>query len=301
MKVFSAIPGGSHLHYWTQRNVTRSLPIGAEEFIREFRLAESHVNALTAYGKKAVCEAQFYEFGAGWDLCTALSFFALGARRQILVDLSRLARVELLNETLNKLSRLGEAGSIPSVKIRLLPEGDDKEWVEALEEWYGIKYLAPCDARSTGLSSQSVDYVTSTNTLEHIPQSEAHSILRECRRIMRPDGAISFVIDYRDHYAYADSRIGVYNFLKYPPNVWALCNSSFHFQSRMRHSDYLRIAKEEGFEIVREQTERASPDILADILKEGIAAEFRRYETNDLGACEGHIVLRPAYTASAAD
>lgn len=301
MKLFSAIPGGSHLHYWTQRNITKSLPINAEEFNREFAIAESHVNALTSYGKNAVCDAQFYEFGAGWDLCTALSFFALGARRQILVDLNRLARVELINETLNKLSRLGEAGSIPSVKIRLLPEGDDKEWVEALEEWYGIKYLAPCDARSTGLSSQSVDYVTSTNTLEHIPKSEAHSILRECRRIMRPDGIISFVIDYRDHYAYADSRINFYNFLKYPPSLWALCNSSFHFQNRLRHSDYLRIAKEESFEVVREQTEGALPGSLADILDEGIATEFRRYEVDDLGACQGHIVLRPERFASPTD
>jgi len=301
MKLFSAVPGGSHLHYWTQRNITRSLPLKAEEFKREFELAESHVNALTSFGNKAICDAQFYEFGAGWDLSTALSFFALGARRQILVDLYRLARVELINESLKNLRRLGESGAIPNIAIRLLPEENDKEWVGALEEWYGIKYLAPCDARSTGLSSQSVDYVTSTNTLEHIPRAEAHSILRECRRIMRPDGIVSFVIDYRDHYSYADSRISVYNFLKYPPSVWALCNSSFHFQSRMRHSDYLRIARDEGFDVLREQTEGESPESLAAILKEGLATEFQRYESDDLGACEGHIVLRPAYIAGRAE
>lgn len=298
MKFFSAIPGGSSLHYWTQCKITRSLPIDAEEFRHKLALAESHVSALTSYGKKAACEAQFYEFGAGSDFSTALSLFALGVRRQILVDLFRLARVELINENLKKLRRLGEGGSIPNVDIRLLPEGHDEGWVEALEEWYGIKYLAPGDARSTGLSTQSVDYITSTNTLEHIPQADARSILRECRRILRPDGVVSFLIDYRDHYADADSRISVYNFLKYPPSLWALCNSRFHFQNRLRHSDYLRMAKAEYFEVVREQTDGALPERLADILREGIAAEFRLYEPDDLGACQGHVVLRPAYISS---
>jgi SAM-dependent methyltransferase len=292
-KFFSVVPGGSRLHYWTQRNVTKSLPIGTEEFDREFAQAKDHVVALTSYGKKAICEAQFYEFGAGWDLSMALSFFALGVRRQILVDLFKLARVELVNETLKKLKRLGENGSIPNLPIRLLPEGRDEGWVQALEEWYGIKYLAPCDARNMGLDSQSVDYVTSTNTLEHIPQTDAGSILRECRRILRPDGIISSIIDYRDHYAYADSGISVYNFLKYRPSSWALFNSPFHFQNRLRHSDYVRMAEREGFEIIEERAEGALPDSLADVLRQGIAAEFRRYEVDDLGVCQGHIVLRP--------
>lgn len=294
MKVFSVIPGGSQLHYWTQRNISRSLPINAEEFDREFTTAKSHLEALASYGKKAVGEAQFYEFGAGWDLATALSFFVLGVRRQIVVDLFRLARVELINETLNKLRRLAENGRTPTPPIRALPERRDDSWVKALEEWYGIKYLAPCDARSNGLAAQSVDYVTSTNTLEHIPQADVRSILRECRRILRPDGVMSFIIDYRDHYAYFDSRINVYNFLKYSQRLWALCNSAFHFQNRLRHSDYVEMAKAAGLDVVREQAKGALPKGLAEILEEGIAAEFRRYAVDELGPCEGHVVLQHA-------
>src|SRR5205823_13839725 len=95
-----------------------------------------------------------------------------------------------------------------------------RSFITELEEIYGIDYRAPCDAKKTGLPSLSVDYITSTSTLEHIPPEAIRLILRECYRVLRDRGVISLLIDYNDHYTYSDHKISVYNFLRYSDWVW---------------------------------------------------------------------------------
>src|SRR5262249_13944634 len=152
-------------------------------------------------------ESVFYEFGAGWDLASPLSFWALGVGRQVLVDIRDLLRLATLNHT------IGLFGQI-SVELPRRPGGA----LAALSELgprYGIEYRAPCDARQTGLLARSLDCVTSSNTLEHVPPEDIRAILRECHRCLRDDGVMSFLIDYQDHYSYFDANISGYNFLRY--------------------------------------------------------------------------------------
>ena len=55
-------------------------------------------------------------------------------------------------------------------------------------EAFGIDYLAPRDARATGLDAESIDFVTSTNTLDARIPRKTGTILRECRRLLRLTG-----------------------------------------------------------------------------------------------------------------
>src|SRR6476619_3422483 len=94
----------------------------------------------------------------------------------------------------------------------LRPPGGPISRLEGLEERFGIRYLAPCDARGTGLPAESIDFVSSTDTCEHIPGTELAEIFRECHRLLRPGGAFSCRIDLQDHYAYFDRSLSKYNF-----------------------------------------------------------------------------------------
>ena len=76
-------------------------------------------------------DAQFYEFGAGWDLAGPLALYCLGANRQILVDLAPCARLELVNGVIVELNRLGEA--IPR------RPGERLASLEDLDRRFGIK------------------------------------------------------------------------------------------------------------------------------------------------------------------
>src|ERR1043166_4489457 len=167
------LPQGERLNYFFQRHVARSLPGGEPVVRRKLARARQH---LEAFGRPAE-DAVFYEFGAGGDLAIPLSYAALGVGRQVLVDIRPSARVELVNETIALLEReLGPLGG-PALSLA------------ELEERFGITYLAPRDARATGLETDTIDFVTSTDVCEHIPENHLAEIFRDCRRLLRPGGA----------------------------------------------------------------------------------------------------------------
>jgi SAM-dependent methyltransferase len=294
MDFFSAFPGGDHLHYWTQRNITKSLPRSDREFREKLGHAKGHIEALRRYGSATISDPQFYEFGAGWDLVIPFCLYALGVKSQILVDIFDLARIELLNDAIEKIKRLVEEKGTAHMAAQTVPEKGRDAWVSLLEQWYGIRYVAPCDARATGLQGESVDCITSTDTLEHIPEDDIRLILKECRRILRKDGVLSFVIDYQDHYSYCDRRITVYNFLRYSRNAWKWFNPGFHFQNRLRHKDYIRLAAEQGFEVLEENCDAVLPKDLADLEQIKLAPPFNQgYLPEELAVRRAHLVLRP--------
>ena len=208
--VFSRVPGGEALNYLCQRRIFRNLPIGDDVLRATAANARRHLDNLSIHGSVPVDEATFYEFGAGKDLVVPLTYYCLGVGQQLIVDIRDLAREELIVDALRRLS----AGVVPDLvrtpEAALAVEGRQRR-LAAL----GITYRAPCDARATGLADASVDYITSTSTLEHIPEADIRLILRESRRILRPDGVLSMLIDYQDHYSYADSTNSAYNFLQY--------------------------------------------------------------------------------------
>jgi ubiquinone/menaquinone biosynthesis C-methylase UbiE len=151
-----------------------------------------------------------------------------------------------------------------------------------LKEYYGIDYRAPCDAKLTGIEPNSIDVITSTSTLEHIPLRSIQLILQECRRILRDDGLVSFIIDYTDHYAYFDSSISSYNYLKYSDTRWALFNSGLHFQNRLRHCDYLDLFRAAAFEVVDEQHPEATDTEMTAIARLPLAKKFACYALREL-------------------
>ena len=299
MQVFSRLPLGQDLNYIAQRRVTRSLPSSDGKFIESFDQARKHLDALRRHSVARLQDAHFYEFGAGFELAIPLSFYALGAGSQVLVDIRKLLRVELVNETIKKLQ-----GFSPEVPLCRMPgrlfdhdpsDGHSDDWINLLAECYGIQYLSPCDARNTRLETGSVDFVTSTNTLEHIPAADIGLILKECRRLLRKDGVISFIIDYKDHYSYSDPKITVYNFLKYSDSAWRWYSPPFHYQNRLRHKDHIRLIQEAGFEVIEENLSRPSEADLAQLQQANISPLFRHeYSASELAIRDAHVVMRAA-------
>lgn len=297
MQVFSRLPLGQDLHYLAQRRITRSLPSSGTKFIEIFDQAEKHLDAFRRHSATRFENAHFYEFGAGFELGIPLSFYALGVGSQVLVDIRKLLRVELVNETIEKLRRISSEGHLRRTPERFLDEnhsdGDSDEWIKLLEEWYGVRYLSPCDARNTRLETGSVDFVTSTNTLEHIPAADIRLILKECRRLLRKDGVMSFIIDYKDHYSYSDPKITVYNFLKYSPSAWRWYSPAFHYQNRLRHKDHIRLIQEAGFEVIEENLSQASEADIAHLNQANISPLFRQqYSLFELATPGAHVVVR---------
>lgn len=261
------VPQAERLNYLFQRHVTRGLPAGESVFRRKFARAEQHLAAYEEHGPGTpISEAVFYEFGVGWDLAIPLSYAKLGIGRQVLVDIRPSARVELVNDSLARL------------------ELEPVQSLAELEERFGIEYLAPCDARGTGLPGESVDFVSSTDVCEHVPENDLAAIFRECFRLLRPGGAFSCRIDLQDHYSYFDRSISRYNFLRFSDRAWRLVNSPIHFQNRLRAPDYLRLVRDAGFELVVERPSGPDEDGLQQLEALRLAEPFRNgYTPQELG------------------
>jgi SAM-dependent methyltransferase len=283
-KTLSALPRAQRANYVLQRHVTRSLPGPEAGFRRRFGRAARHVEAYAEHGpERPLDEAVFYEFGAGWDLAIPLSLWSLGVERQILVDLRPNVRLELVNTSIERLGRL------VSKRGGLRSPGGPISSVEELEPRFGIRYLAPLDARATGLPTGSVDFVTSTSTLEHIPEEELVPLLAECRRILRPDGAVSSRIDLSDHFSHFDHSLSPYNYLRYSDRTWRLVNSELLHQNRLRRSDYVSAFDQAGLTVVAERTWQPNVD-----LPEDIDSRFRDYYPEDLAVLGLRLVAVPS-------
>ena len=119
------------------------------------------------------------------------------------MDLSRWVRPGFVNGAIRHLQQEPPEGAVRTPRA-LLPEGPDFD--RDLERAYGIRYLAPADARDTRLPAGSIDLVATTSTLEHVPLPDLRAILKETRRLCHDQSVVSHVVDYSDHFAHGDDR-----------------------------------------------------------------------------------------------
>ena len=294
-KAIGVVPQGERLNYVFQRRVLHSLPAGDGALRQKFSRAVQHLGAYEEHGPGVpAAEATFYEFGAGWDLAIPLAYGLLGIGRQVLVDIRPSARVELVNDSLASFERLRpELEEIAGRELRA--GGGPIQRLEELEERFAIRYLAPCDARDTGLPAGSIDFVSSTDTCEHIPGADLAGIFRECHRLLRPGGAFSSRIDLQDHYAYFDRSLSKYNFLRFSDRAWNLANSPIHHQNRLRSPEYLQLVRDAGFELVVEKPSGPSEAGLKELESLPLAPRFRRFPPEELGVTVlSFVATRPA-------
>jgi SAM-dependent methyltransferase len=292
-KALSLSPGSERLNYVLQTRITKQYPRSHNRFVHWTKIATQHFDIfLKCANPLSLSAVSFYEFGAGWDLIIPLTYYALGVDHQILIDIDPRLRLALVNNALRRFAthkaEIQHLAGRPLRNVGPEPVND----VNELEDKYGIAYRAPLDARDTQLPPGSVDFVSSTATLEHIPEPDILKIFQECYRILKPGGIISCRIDMVDHFAYFDSRISDYNFLKFPDRFWNLVNNRLVLTNRLRHADYVRLVKLAGFEIVEEQLERPTPTDLENLRKLKLARRFRERSLEELGVKRMNVVLR---------
>ena len=288
---FSMVPGGEQLNYLVQRYVVGSLPASDRDFAASVHYAQRHIDVLQRHYNRSLAQATFYEFGVGWDMAIPLAFYGLGIESQILVDIRELIRVPLVNNTIDKYQRMAcelVLTRLPAAHLNCRKH----EFTTVFKKHYGIDYRAPCDAKQTGLDNRSVDCITSTSTLEHIPSKDIQWIFRECHRILRDDGLMSMLINYDDHYSYFDTKISGYNFLQYSDHLWAAFNPPLHYQNRLRHRDYIELFQSEGFAIVEDQHKQVTETDLKALEQLSLDARFRHYSASDLAVHNALLVLR---------
>jgi len=286
--IFSNLPKGEILNYLIQKYLTKGLPGSNDHFLERVELAYNHYLKFEKYHSVDENSHKYYEFGAGWDLISPISMALLGFEVSC-IDIRKLIFNQLIADTVTKFR--DNKGQLP-FNLDHQELKNEHQPLKYLKDKFNFTYSAPLDATDTKFNSNYFDFATSTVTLEHIPEQDLFSILKETHRILKQGGILSLTIDYRDHWAYSDKSISIYNFLTYSEREWEKYNPSLHYQNRLRHGDYLNIISKTDFKIMEVLPEFPTELEIKILENLNINDKFRDYSINDLGIRASQMVLK---------
>jgi len=289
----SNVAWSEKLNYFFQTRISKSLPTTEKSLVEKAKMAITHFNYFNKHNTHSdLSRLNFFEFGAGWNLCVPIIYFMLGIDHQTIIDIEPHVRYNLLNDAIVKIEkRFNEIQDMADKPLRHL----NLKTVSALSELksdYGFKYLAPLDARNTALSENSFDFISNTLTLQHIPPPDLYLILIECYRILKEEGIVSCFIDLNDNYSYTDKSISRYNFMKFSEQAWRKYNPSLHYQNRLRYPEYVDIITKVGFKIIDQKLNHPNPETFEILKNFPIAEKFRKFSLEDLAITSFWIILQ---------
>lgn len=276
--VLTRVPRGDPIHHLLQRRVAKSFPIHDDRFARELRYADAHLSTLPR-STDDLSSVRALEFGTGRHLTVAMRLLSMGVASVRAVDVSRLAKPDLIRDSA---SRLGSA-SLSSVVTARDP-------IAVLRE-LGCDYRTTPPGSFVDVADDSVDLVLSTSVLEHVPRGELHELLAECRRVLRPGGRLSCIVDYKDHYSYSDPSLHRLNFLAVPEKRWfRWCSPAMHFQSRIRHDELAAHVEAAGFDVSTAYVLDPTKEDLDWLASADLDPCFSDMDARRLGIGEAHLV-----------
>lgn len=155
------------------------------------------------------------EYGAGFLMAEPLIYSMYGATRVDAVDYNPVLRRRALRNYAVR-SDWDVAMEVASTVI-----GKDKvmRWKTRLDDairsgsddWYetlGIRYIAPYDVTAQKQLEPGYDLIVSQSTLEHVPASQAQSIMNCLAQLVKPGGWMYHYIHLEDHRDFVHDPFG---------------------------------------------------------------------------------------------
>ena len=199
-----------------------------------FNVFNEHVSRAGLQGK--LQGKTILEMGPGDSVATALVAACYGAKT-ILIDAGPFAMTDLA--AYRKLSEdLGRTGvNTPDIsKAETLDEV-----LAACDSTYLTQGLADFSSIKVG----TVDLIYTQAVLEHVRKREFSDTMRECFRVLAPEGIISHRVDLKDHLG------GSLNNLRFSERVWEsefFVRSGF-YTNRIRYPEMIALFKDAGFNV----------------------------------------------------
>jgi len=234
---------------------------------------------LQAAGFSTLQNRTVLELGPGNSQLTALYARSMGAAKTWLVDSEKLA-----SENTAILARAEQM--LSTMKLPAPGVGSMISMTAALERLNAV-YLTEGVASLRTIPTGSVDFLFSNAVLEHVRLSDFPDVAGEMRRILKPNGVSSHVIDFRDHL-----QNGLNN-LRFSERVWEskFMASSGFYTNRLTWPAMQKIFEQNGFSV-----ELLASELWPDPLptpQNKMAVPFKNLPREELMVMGAHVVLRP--------
>jgi hypothetical protein len=217
----------------------------AEKFIKHFNLA---------FPDNKPNEFVCLELGPGDSIATGIVANAFGATKTYLVDVGNFAIQDI-----NYYKEFSEELSKNNIKT---PDISQINSFEELLSKFNIIYLNDGLKSFQKIPKSSVDLIFSHSAIEHVRLLELPKIIKEMRRVISDNGAISQNIDLMDHLDYS------LNSLRFSKKVWEsdFFTKSGFYTNRLRCSQIIKYFEDNDF-VITYQDNGKWPDYPIDLKK----------------------------------
>jgi hypothetical protein len=246
------------LYYWVQRhfgNLKNNNPVSR---LRAGGEMWKHIRSLGINPS----EKMFFEVGTGVVPIMPITYWLMGAKATITIDLNPYLKDVLVQETIDYIvENKGKIGDLlfPFLDSDRLNElvklqKNAKATTQSVFKLCQIIYIAPGNAADIDLEDECIDFYTSYAVFEHVTPNSLRKIIKEGNRITKGNGLFINRIDYSDHFSHSDKEISAINFLQYSDADWnRYAGNRYMYMNRLRHDDFLELFKSEGHRILINQ------------------------------------------------
>lgn len=295
-KSISFLPKNHKVNYLFQKYVTKGLALNDTYFRYKIESARDHIAFFKQHSKQAFEESTVLELGTGWYPIVPIAMFLNGFSDIKSIDiypwmnkqsiLQAIAMFKTWHDDKKLLAYLPDMDTKRwETLMRLLENGDQLHQTELMQAIHLNSTIQ--DARTTNFKHNSIDFICSNNTFEHIPKVVLTDILKEFKRIAKQGGVMSHFIDMTDHFAHFDPSINVFNFLQFSERRWQFIDNSIQPQNRMRFIDYKELYTELQLPISATTFNNGE---LSELKSIKVHKEFQHRSLEELVIIHGYIV-----------
>ena len=296
-KGISFLPMKEKINFWFQKNITKGVALTDEHFGYKITHAKDHLRFFKEYSNVKLNECNVLELGTGWYPIVPIALFLSDVNFINSLDLRNWMTKENFKMACNKFIDWRQRGKLQKVIQNINEEKWEIIKVLSNDKQYDLEFMCQQinlkrwigDARRTEFNKNSIQFICSNNTIQHISKDILTDILKEFKRIISPEGVMSHFIDMTDHFAHFDKSISIYNFLRFSDQTWNLIDNSIAPQNRMRFIDYKELYKKLSIPITYEEVTKGNIETLKEI---PLNPKFKRYRLEDLAISHGYIISK---------
>jgi hypothetical protein len=148
------------------------------------------------------------------------------------------------------------------------------------------RYLCEGLESLRSLEDESFDLIFSQAVLEHVRKAEFAEIMQQSYRLVKTNGIVSHVIDFKDHLGGALNNMRISSHLWERP--WFAARSGF-YTNRLRLSEIVKICERVGFRVEVCNVRRWDESPLK---RTRLSQEFNYLSDEDLCVSGAHLIMR---------
>ena len=295
-KAISFLPYKEDINFFFQKHITRGVDLDDTHFGYKLAAARDHIRYYRKYCTVPPANATVLELGTGWYPIVPTLLYLAGFDRIVTIDIRDWTSKERQITAIRRILDYYDTG-----RLQEYLEAVDPQRLATLRdlarkpETYTVGTLHAAirteahimDATRLDFPAHTFDFICSNNTFEHIYAPVLRDILREFKRVWKPDGVMSHFIDLSDHFAHLDSSITIYNFLRFTERQWAAIDNSIQPQNRLRWPDYLAMYRQLDIPI-REEDYLGGDAGAVQAVK--LAKQYADYSVESLAISHGFII-----------